>query len=205
MVEIRKLEPSVRIRLPPSNKIKPWSKANTRRQMTKRRLADYPPPTPQPTPCRLWQGAADKQGYGARKVNGKTVKVHRWLVEQVEGRKLSPRQVVLHLCDNPPCYRYDHLRVGTIQENNEDRHRKGRTKQKAQHMHGETNGRAKLTRKQATLAKIDYSAGVSPEEIAKRYGVHRTTIYRLVSGQTWAKQRKQLEEHVHTDVVDEGG
>jgi hypothetical protein len=33
---------------------------------------------------------------------------------------------VCHRCDNPPCVRPDHLFLGTVQENNEDRERKGR-------------------------------------------------------------------------------
>ena len=102
MVEIRKLQPSVgRIALP--------TKPRTRRSGVKtveRRRSDFPPPTPQSTPCVLWQGSTDRDGYGRMKrlVKGswETVRVIRWIMEQAEGRKLSRDEFVLHACDNPP-------------------------------------------------------------------------------------------------------
>lgn len=213
MVQIRKLQPSVgRIALPPSDKLNNWSKANTRRQIQSRKLADYPPGTPQPTPCRLWQGAADKGGYGRRKMAGQVVLMHRWVVEKIEGRRLRKDEVVMHRCDNPPCYRYDHLEVGTIQTNNEDRHRKGRTKQTPQYLHGANNGRSKLTAGQVAEIRIDYDCGVGIMELARRYGVSKVTIRRIVDHQTWRtdKERAQLDEerekrkHAHREVDGEG-
>lgn len=145
MVQIRKLHPefvgpdghSVRLRIPkkpapPTER--PLRRSDGRRKVVyTRRLVDYPPPTPQPTPCVLWQGAVDAYGYGSMKQyfpNGhkRTVKVHRWVIEQAEDRLLNPAETVLHLCDNPPCYRVSHLKVGTIAENNADARAKGRAK-----------------------------------------------------------------------------
>ena len=34
----------------------------------------------------------------------------------------------MHLCDNPPCYNVNHLKVGTTAENNADMARKGRSR-----------------------------------------------------------------------------
>jgi len=195
VVEIRKLQPSIQIGLPPKRKDlgRNW-RGNADKKRTTRWRKDYPPPTPQPTPCVIWQGAVDKHGYGKRKYRpeGKdemiVIGTHRWIVEFALGRRLRPDEVIMHLCDNPPCFRHDHLVIGTIQENNADRHKKGRTKQTPQHMHGETNGRAKLTRKQTALIKIDYSAGVGISELARRHKVSRPTIYRVLKGLTWKEQ-----------------
>jgi hypothetical protein len=98
-------------------------------KVTVRRLIDFPAPTPQPTPCRLWQGAATRDGYGQRKVwegEWKTVSMHRWAMSQSLGRPLSHHEVVMHLCDNRFCYRIDHLQVGSLLDNNADMFAKGR-------------------------------------------------------------------------------
>ena len=84
--------------------------------------------------CREWQGATGTNGYGLRTPKGKrtTQGVHRWVIEQIGFDQFGtlwqsdPKQIVMHLCDNPPCYRYDHLRLGTPQDNHDDAVRKGR-------------------------------------------------------------------------------
>jgi|GEM_PF-856147 len=91
-----------------------------------RRLEDYPPPTPQPTRCRLWQGAVDRDGYGIINVtvcdmvksHGRK-RAHRWVWEAVYG-PLIPELVVRHKCDNRPCFRLSHLEIGTVADNNRD-------------------------------------------------------------------------------------
>jgi len=90
----------------------------------KRTLADYPPPTPQPTLCRLWQGAVDRDGYGVftRKHQGDKrlyKRVHRWVWEQAMG-PIPEGLVVRHRCDNRVCFRLDHLELGTVADNNRD-------------------------------------------------------------------------------------
>ena len=89
-----------------------------------RRLTEHPPPTPQPTPCRLWQGTTDRNGYGNITVDGRRQRVHRWVYETVHGPQGD--LVIRHLCDNRPCYRIDHLVAGTVAENNNDISRAGR-------------------------------------------------------------------------------
>ena len=105
------------------------------RVFVERRLADYPPPTPQPTPCRLWQGAVHSSGYGVlvgrshlpeRRTTGtpspsKSNKMyaHRWVWEAANG-PIPAGMVVRHRCDNRLCYRLSHLELGTVAENNAD-------------------------------------------------------------------------------------
>lgn len=123
-----------------------------RRTVARRSLKDCPPPTPLSTPCRLAQGGLDKYGYGAKKVYDaegvrRSVKLHRWVVEQGLGRALEPWETVLHLCDNPPCYRFDHLRVGTVAENNADARQKGRAKPPPiNRLYGEANPNSRAAR-----------------------------------------------------------
>jgi HNH endonuclease len=99
------------------------------RVFTERRLADYPPPTPQPTPCRLWQGAVHSSGYGvlvgfSHQSNKKKHYAHRWVWEAVNG-PIPPRLVVRHKCDNRLCYRLSHLELGTQADNVADAVQRG--------------------------------------------------------------------------------
>ena len=77
------------------------------------------------TPCREYQGSRTSAGYGRRvRSQFKTIRVHRQIMimagHDIEGLE------VMHICDNPPCFRYDHLRIGTHADNMADRKAKGR-------------------------------------------------------------------------------
>lgn len=103
------------------------------------------------TPCREWQGKRDRAGYGIRTPKTKTRDfksqfVHRQIIEMVgtdqHGNPLEDG--VMHLCDNPACFRYDHLVVGTQADNNADSLAKGRAVGNAEacpqgHPYDETN------------------------------------------------------------------
>lgn len=119
-----------------------------------RLLADYPPPTPQPTPCRIWQGSQHSSGYGMlagrrhqpdepsplRGVRGggrwnpdsgfrrgstsTRLYAHRWVWEAVNG-PIPTGMVVRHKCDNRLCYRLSHLELGTVADNNDDARKRG--------------------------------------------------------------------------------
>ncbi len=105
----------------------PPRRAGRRKVSVLRSLRDYPPPTPQPTPCRLWQGPVDRYGYGVLSGRGaghsnnnqKQVRMHRWVWEAVNG-PIPPGLVVRHRCDNRCCYRLSHLELGTVADNNRD-------------------------------------------------------------------------------------
>lgn len=77
------------------------------------------------TPCVEWDGARDNDGYGIARVGDRIVRVHREAFQADQG-PLDPETVVMHRCDNPPCYRLDHLQAGTHAENHADMLAKGR-------------------------------------------------------------------------------
>jgi hypothetical protein len=97
----------------------------------RRLLEDYPAPNPQPTLCRLWQGAVDSDGYGLLTANNRPrvrQRAHRWVWEMVHGpipAHLADKIVIRHLCDNPPCFRLDHLEPGTVADNVRDAQLRG--------------------------------------------------------------------------------
>lgn len=96
--------------------------------IVRRRWQDFPPPTPQPTICKIWQGAVDKDGYGqilshshwaSESDQKQRYRVYRWVWEHAHG-PIPKGMVVRHKCDNRLCYRLSHLELGTVAENNAD-------------------------------------------------------------------------------------
>jgi hypothetical protein len=73
------------------------------------------------TPCLVWQGAVNKQGYGRFSWQGKTVLPHRLAYESVRGEIPSEidgqRAVMDHLCRVHACVNVAHLEVVTNGEN----------------------------------------------------------------------------------------
>ena len=80
------------------------------------------------TPCREWQGPKAHNGYGLRWTSKFTSRrVHRQIMEMVYGPEAIKGKVVMHLCDNPSCFRFDHLRIASQSDNMQDCATKGRT------------------------------------------------------------------------------
>ena len=136
--------------------------------------------------CWLWTGSRSERGYGTLSIDGKTKKATHVQVWLTTGEWPAAGMVVCHRCDNPSCVRPDHLFVGTVAENNADRHRKGRSAplpRPRTHRRGERHGCAKLNEQQAT--EILHSRAKN-RDLVKKYGVSRFTITAIRSGRGWA-------------------
>lgn len=75
--------------------------------------------------CWLWRGAKQAKGYGNVVYGGRLYRANRLAYVLANG-PLPDEAVVMHTCDNPPCVRPEHLRIGTHQENTADMIAKGR-------------------------------------------------------------------------------
>ena len=73
------------------------------------------------TGCWEWQGRRDRWGYGRITVSHWRRSVHRLAASLFLGFDLASRQHVLHRCDNPGCFRPDHLFLGSHLDNMRDR------------------------------------------------------------------------------------
>jgi hypothetical protein len=127
------------------------------------------------TECRVWRGARNNLGYGIIVREGRKWLVHRWIMHLV-GHDIEGK-LVLHTCDNPPCFRYDHLVIGTHKDNTQDMVRKGRARGNTQ-----PNARRKLTIEQAREAlTMPGPAWLA----AERFGVHASAIVQLRRRETY--------------------
>lgn len=119
---------------------------------------------------------ASRGGYGEFDFkSGKRMLAHRAAYLLLKGNDPG-KQLVCHRCDVPRCVNPDHLFLGTIQDNMDDRNAKGRQAR------GERNGPAKLTEEQVLAIRADPRTN---RAIAKDYGVFETTISTIKHRHTW--------------------
>lgn len=129
--------------------------------------------------CWLWTGAALPSGYGQFKTAGHNL-AHRYSYEVHHG-PIPSGLCVLHHCDNPACVNPDHLWAGTHRDNAIDKVIKGRARGNA----GVGNHLAKLDPEKAAWACQALAYGMSANHVAAVLGVNRTTILKIVRGETW--------------------
>lgn len=132
------------------------------------------------TPCIIFPGAKDRDGYGIKWRKGRKTSAHRAAWEDANG-PVPDGLDVLHKCDNRACWNAEHLFLGTKGDNNRDRAAKGRSAT------GEKNGRAKLTPAQANEIRSLLRHGLSMHAIGRRFGIDWTTVRSLRDGETWTR------------------
>lgn len=70
--------------------------------------------------CWLWRGSVDRFKYGRIREGGKNIAAHRLGYMLAKG-PIPEGKLVLHQCHNTYCVNPDHLRIGTEQDNTNDR------------------------------------------------------------------------------------
>lgn len=125
------------------------------------------------TKCWNWKHTTNTGGYGVSHFKGKTIGSHRLSYIVFRG-KIPKGMCVCHTFDNPPCCNPSHLWVGTLADNNRDRDEKGRTPTRFTNHSG-----TKLKGKKWKCFVARVKTGQSPTVIAKEFGVHTTTAYKL--------------------------
>lgn len=127
------------------------------------------------TPCREYP-VRFPSGYGRRR---DLEPAHRWVVRVVGedrfGTAWESDLHVMHLCDNPPCCRYDHLRLGTHQDNQADKRLKRRGRGPAR----------RLSSEQVVTIRKRVAAGEPMALVARDFQVNARTVRRIVLDETY--------------------
>jgi len=129
--------------------------------------------------CWLWTSCLDSDGYGYlhnRTQDGaKNLKAHRVSYQEFIG-PIPAGLYVCHSCDVPSCVNPAHLWLGTHEENQKDRTRKGRTSKGAAHYNAILD--------EATVLKIRAATG-NLREIGEQFGLRKTHVHEVRSSKTW--------------------
>lgn len=111
----------------------------------------------------------DKNRYRSISVDGKKIKLHRYMYEKYKG-PIPDGFLIRHICDNPPCINPDHLLIGTPKDNTQDMCKRERTC-------------SKLNKEQVLEIRASKD---THKQLAIKYGVDRTTISLLKRFVTWS-------------------
>lgn len=129
-----------------------------------------------PEECWVWTGTIGSNGYGFW---GKLL-AHRVSYERNVG-PIPDGSVVMHTCDNPPCYNPGHLRAGTQRENLTDMRKKGRGKSNPPR--GERHPQSKITEEDVISIRSD----PRPQRvIAASTGISQAHVGEIKRGESWA-------------------
>lgn len=112
-------------------------------------------------------------------VNDRPVYVHQ-IAYAVYVGPIPSGYDVCHTCDNPPCIDSSHLFLGTRAENLADMRRKGRGSPPPT-VRGEAHHAVKLPDAAvAELRELWASAAHDQRQLARRFGISQSTVWRLV-------------------------
>jgi len=131
------------------------------------------------TGCHVWQGAKIRGGYGHFRDYDKMVPAHRFHWEVIHG-KVPDDLKVCHSCANPACVNPAHLYLDTHARNMAKMSEAGRIARGGKH------GQSKLKEEQVReIIDLFRTGKYAKSEIARRFGVTRETVSKVVSGKRW--------------------
>jgi HNH endonuclease len=130
--------------------------------------------------CWLWTRSKNSDGYGNFKLNGKAVKVHKYMLEYTLGRTLLKGMSTCHSCHNRACCNPDHLREGTHSENMKDMV----DAKRAIGFKGEQNHSSKLTEDQVRQIR-QLNKTMTNSELSKMFNISRSTINFINTRASW--------------------
>lgn len=138
-----------------------------------------------PDQCWQWLGGTSDFGHGRMKIAGTLVSPHRYIYEMFVG-SLADSDKVLHTCDNPSCVNPLHLYKGNNSDNMKDCAARGRlgVQRDPSFTQGENRPTAKLN--DDAVREIRKAPQSEIRNLAKRFGVHRAVIYKVMKRQRWA-------------------
>lgn len=130
--------------------------------------------------CWLWRGPLDQDGYGClwAVISGQRIqRAHRAAWALFRG-PIPPGLMVRHHCDNPSCCNPDHLALGDVRQNSDDKVSRNRQAK------GSTLPQTRLSNEQVREIRSLYrvvKGKSNATELSESYGVSRGYLMHLVS------------------------
>lgn len=142
--------------------------------------------------CWLWKANKNNKGYGMIRLGGLQRKVlaHRVSYE-IHKDKIPENLVVMHSCDNPGCVNPNHLFLGTMLDNAQDKVKKGRHRwgvcpeNKPPVLRGCSHGNARFNKEQVKNIKQLLNEGQASRAIARLFKVDKKLILGIKHGRTY--------------------
>lgn len=133
--------------------------------------------------CWIWKGTRAPNGYGRFFVGRfdhqvRWMPAHRFSWDYHHG-PIPLGLCVCHTCDQKLCINPAHLFIGTHGENMRDRNEKRRQAR------GEGHGVAKLDDLTVQWIRSQHRSGRGHKRIARDLGVNKSTVARVLKGETW--------------------
>lgn len=128
------------------------------------------------TGCINWQGSKFGNGYARKWLEGKTVLVHRLVLESKIAGFLGSGYFACHTCDNRSCINPAHLVAGTAAENTGQMIERDRKTPRRKSI----PGIGQLSIEQLREIQAKYLAGTIKSHLIKEYGVHYETITKIL-------------------------
>ena len=137
-----------------------------------------------PNGCWEWQGPLNHHGYGLiRTRSDNRTRFHRRSFEIAYG-PIPTGMIVCHRCDNPACFRPDHLFLGTQRDNMHDMAAKGR-KPKPVILPMNAPGRKLDTERVAELRRLYGTGEYTQHQLAAHFGISQSQVSNIVRGWHW--------------------
>lgn len=132
--------------------------------------------------CWIHKNRSNDYGYNSIRVGARIRGIHRVSYAISEGMdvdEIPQGLVVMHKCDNPPCFNPDHLTLGTESENMQDALNKRRL------FEGEDSHFSKLTDSDVIAIRDLFKKKASARQLSSQFNIHIVTIYDIINRKTW--------------------
>ncbi len=131
--------------------------------------------------CWEWLASTQSKGYGSFGVGYKKTELAHRVAFELENGEIPENFCVMHICDNRLCCNPNHLKLGTIADNNRD------MVEKRRQAVGTQNGMSTLNEEKVITMRSDYQAKEKTiKELAEEYNIHYNTARNAIHGITWS-------------------
>ena len=131
--------------------------------------------------CWNWKGRINPGGYAGLSWRHIKEQVGSRIVWRITKGNIPKGMQVCHHCDNRKCMRPDHLFLGTIADNQNDKVIKNRQHRPV----GSRNPWASISEEVVPQIRALRLEGLIEREIAARFGCSRGVVSRVLTGRSW--------------------